>query len=99
MIKSLGSLDAFNSFATLHGLYIELGGSVAKAHQVTAPWFRVEIGGKATSGAGEDGSAVQVTEDFFRDFAALAGELEQVLIEHADDHAQLYPICHGTSTG
>ncbi len=77
------SLDALNDFATLHGLFIKFGGEVAKAHKVSAPWVSIQIGNEAARRACEGESVIEITQDFYRDFAALAGEFEKLLANRA----------------
>jgi hypothetical protein len=80
------SFGPFNDFAALASLLIKFGGELPLLGEEGSVWFVARIGDGPTDRTGEREDVIEVTDGYVRGLAALAGELHQKLIEHAESH-------------
>jgi hypothetical protein len=90
-LKSNYSFDPLNFLAPLASLFIKLGGDMSEFLNHRSVWFVCKVGGVPAGPANPDGALIQPTKDYFLDMAALAGKVEKLLIEHAENHGS--PLC------
>ena len=81
-----GRFDPFNDFAALAGLRIKFGGQIPQLREQDAMWFLARIGDGPADRTNERGNDIEVADGYCRALAALAGQLHQKLIEHAESH-------------
>lgn len=80
------SFGPLNVFAPLASLLVEFGGSVSKVLDQPSVWFIAEVGDRAAARANPSTDVIKPTKNYFLDMAALAAELEKLLVKHAENH-------------
>jgi hypothetical protein len=80
------SFGPLNIFAPLASLLVELGGNITKFLDKPSVWFIAEVGGGAASRTGPCADVIKPTKNYFLDMAALAAEVEKLLVKHAENH-------------
>jgi len=84
--KSTSAVDALDVFATLSHLFVNFGGNIPEFLNHRAVWFRSQVGAVPASLTSPSRDVIEPTKDYWLDMAALATELEKMLIKHADGH-------------
>jgi hypothetical protein len=80
------SFDPFNDFAALADSRIKFGGQIPELGEQGSMWFLARIGDSPADRTNERGDTIEVGDGYCRALAALAGQLHQKLIEHAESH-------------
>ena len=83
------SIGALNDLSLLAGLLIKFGGDFPLFPERRRQWLRSKIDGSAAAVTGEASEAVEPTQDYFIDMAALAANLHKQLVKHAENHRPL----------
>jgi hypothetical protein len=101
MAKSYSVSEALNLLPALTGLLIDLGGDVSEFLNRRAVWLSAEIGAVPATLTSPARDIIKPTKDYFLHLAALASEVEKLLVEHAERHsespASVAPIKHGSA--
>jgi hypothetical protein len=84
--RSTSAVDALDVFATLSHLFVNFGGNIPEFLNHRAVWFRSQVGAVPASLTSPSRDVIEPTKDYWLDMAALATELEKMLIKHADGH-------------
>ena len=84
--KSTSAVDALDVFATLSHLFVNFGGNIPEFLNHRSVWFRSQVGAVPASLTSPSRDVIEPTKDYWLDMAALATELEKMLIKHADGH-------------
>jgi hypothetical protein len=84
--KSTSAVDALDVFATLSHLFVNFGGNIPEFLNHRAVWFRSQVGAVPASLTSPPRDVIESAKDYWLDMAALATELEKMLIKHADGH-------------
>ena len=80
------SVEALNELAALSRLFVKFGGEISEIPNSGSVWFAAKIDNGPASGTGCRIDILEPADGLFRDMAVLAGNLERVLIKHADRH-------------
>jgi hypothetical protein len=67
-------------------LFVNFGGNIPEFLNHRAVWFRSQVGAVPASLTTPSRDVIEPTKDYWLDMAALAAELEKLLIKHADGH-------------
>jgi hypothetical protein len=78
--------EALNVFSTLASLFIDFGGDMPKFLNHRSVWLRSYVGAVPATCTGPGRDVIEPTKDYFLAMAALAREIEQLLIKHAETH-------------
>jgi hypothetical protein len=84
--KSTSAVDALDLFATLSHLLVNFGGNILEFLSHRAVWFHSQAGAVPASLTSPSRDVIEPTKGYWLDMAALATELEKMLIKHADGH-------------
>jgi hypothetical protein len=84
--KSTSAVDALDVFATLLHLFDNFGGNIPKFLNHRSVRFRSQVGAVPASLTSPSRDVIEPTKGYWLDMAALATELEKMLIKHADGH-------------
>jgi hypothetical protein len=84
--KSTSAVDALDVFATLAHLFVNFGGNIPEFLNHRAVWFRSQVGAVPASLTSPSRDVIEPAKNYWLDMAALATELEKMLIKHADGH-------------
>jgi hypothetical protein len=84
--KSTSAVDALDVFATLSHLFVNFGGNIPEFLNHRSVRFRSQVGAVPASLTSPSRDVIEPTKDYWLDMAALATELEKMLIKHADGH-------------
>jgi hypothetical protein len=80
------AVDALDVFAALSHLFVNFGGNIPEFLNHRAVWFRSQVGAVPAFLTSPSRDVIEPTKDYWLDMAALATELEKMLIKHADGH-------------
>jgi hypothetical protein len=78
--------EALNVFSALASLFIDFGGDMPKFLNRRSVWLRSYVGAVPATPTSPERDVIEPTKDYFLDMAALAHELELMLIKHAETH-------------
>jgi hypothetical protein len=74
-------------------LFVNFGGNIPEFLNHRAVWFRSQVGAVPASLTSPSRDVIEPTKDYWLDMAALATELEKMLIKHADGHHNSTGFC------
>jgi hypothetical protein len=96
MAKSYSVGEALDLLPLLTELFINLGGDISLFLKRRSVWLYSKVGAVAATAANPSGSIIEPTKDYFLDLAALAAEVEELLVERAENHwaAPVEPLSH-----
>jgi hypothetical protein len=86
MTKPNSVVEALDVFSALARLFINFGGNVPEFLNRRSVWFHSYVGAVPATLASPSCDVIEPTKDYFLAMAALANELEKLLIKHAEGH-------------
>jgi hypothetical protein len=76
---------------------LSISEAISRSSSITAVWFRSQVGAVPASLTTPSRDVIEPTKDYWLDMAALAAELEKLLIKHADGYHNS-PVFAATGT-
>ena len=76
---------------------LSISEAISRSSSITAVWFHSQVGAVPASLTTPSRDVIEPTKDYWLDMAALAAELEKLLIKHADGYHNS-PVFAATGT-